>query len=211
MADQTDEAANAAARAAKDRAAKSHWPPTRDDTEAIGAAAGAAAGTVFGGPVGGAIGFAVGGFVGGVVYDLVNAIPDPSYSPDAAYIAAMRKRGKEVVGPTIRKLALNCNATEDEVIADLNHWGWKFDDSTFAWSQKAQRYGAPAAMQALEQNSKEFFQATAALSALCATYAEAHKHKYVTLKEPPKRGAGIGTVVVAAAGIGGAIWLASLL
>ncbi len=216
MADaQTEAAANAARDAAADRAAQSSWPPTKGDVQAIGAVAGAAAGTVFGGPIGGAIGAAVGGFIGGVAYELVNAIPDPSISPVGQYAGLVGKYINEVVNPTIKQLSESCGVSEAVTIEALRQEGWEL-----GVLRNARTYGAPGgpqdvandpanALRTLEQNQKTFFLAVSARTAYCTTIQQARSNA-VKLHSPSK-GAGLGTVVIAAAGLGGVLWLASLL
>ena len=214
MADQTDEAANAAGRAAYARAKTSHWPPTEADAEAIGAVAGTAAGAVFGGPAGAALGGIIGTAVGSAIYSLAEAISNglnAGYNPTAEYLVKLHATQVTII-TTADRLAEECRTDREHELGKMIEWGLKYvnPDGTLPtnWRTKATDYGVAPALQALNGLQRNLFEASAARSAECETYKKANAPH---LKEPPKRGAGIGTVVIAAAGLGGAIWLASLL
>jgi len=187
---QTNDAADDASQAAYNQAAQSHWPPTKEDVELIGAAAGAAAGSALGGPVGGVIGTAVGGFVGGVVYDIIDAIPNAGDNPTARCVVQMRETFN-AYQKTIIELAKNCSATEDDIESRLSEWGWKgpLTDRNLCLNPSA---GFPA----IDQNKREFFIAVSAVIAECETRRQgigSSKNSF---------GAVIALGVVSAVGIG---------
>jgi len=160
---QTNDAADDAGQAAYDQAAKSHWPPTKEDIELVGAAAGAAAGTALGGPVGTVIGTAVGGFVGGVVYEIIDAIPDAGDNPTARCVLQFQETIR-AYNQAIIELSNSCNTSEDDIRVKLSEWDWKgpLTDRNLC-------YNPAAGMAALEQNKKQFFRSIAAVSAECET------------------------------------------
>jgi len=188
MADsKTQQAADDASQAAYNQAAQSHWPPTKEDVELIGAAAGAAAGTALGGPIGSIIGTAVGGFVGGVVYDIIDAIPNAGDNPAARCVVQLRETGK-AYHQTIIDLADSCKTTEEAIVARLDEWGWRM------LTDRNICRNPDAAFPAIEENKKQFFRAVSAVSAECATYSAKPK-------------ASLGKVVIIGGGIGALLWL----
>jgi len=160
---QTNDAADDAGQAAYDQAAKSHWPPTKEDVELIGAAAGAAAGTALGGPIGAVIGTAVGGFVGSVVYEIIDAIPNAGANPIAACLVQLSETVR-AYNQAITELSASCSATEDDIKRRLAEWGWKGH-----LSDRNLCLNPSAGLAALEENKKQFFRAISAVTAECET------------------------------------------
>jgi len=172
---QTDDASQGAAQAAYDRALLSSWPPTKEDAEAIGAAAGAAAGAVFGGGVGAIIGGTVGGFVGGVVYDIVNSIPSAADNPAARFMVYHRAYVTDVVSPTMKQLQTMCGISEEGLRERLRKWGWEI--GILSDPQAAARRDANDALRVLEENKKLFFRAVSAVAAECQTQKQGSSGK----------------------------------
>jgi len=166
---ENQEAADAAGQAAYDQAGKSHWPPTKEDVELIGAAAGTAAGSALGGPVGAIIGSAVGTFVGGVVYDIVDAIPNAGDNPASRCVLILEDT-VEGNRTTISKLAQDCSTSETVIVEELHHWGWPgpLTDRNICRNPSA-------ALAAIDTNNRQFFKAVAATAAECKTLSLSRK------------------------------------
>jgi len=210
---------DAAARAAYNEAQKSDWPPTRDHTDAVGAAAGGAAagaacaalGAAVAAPLCVAIGAEIGEYLGAAIYDIVDGFfgGEVYVAPQYDYVIARRLRGS-----ALRLAELRGSDWMTEARA-LEEWGVPgatlitLNDGRGAYGNQRGPWLPYYSETGLKNYLHKIASAESALASAAIT--EKKVRQAPGLKEPPKRGAGIGTVVIAAAGLGGAVWLASLL
>jgi hypothetical protein len=214
---------DAAARAAYEAAQDSDLPPSRGDVaDVAGAAGGAAAGAAcvaygaaIAAPLCASIGTAIGEYIGGALYDIFDGFfaGEVYVAPQYDHVFYQRTR-KAAIRLASKRYGVR-TPSNPQVLAEtqaLEEWG--VPGATLAAGPgptEAER--GPWRPYFSEGGADDYLaKLAAAESAIAAGIITAQKTKRAPmLKSPEQSGAGIGTVVIAAAGLGGAIWLASLL
>ncbi len=219
--DQDDDVASAAGTAAYKEALKADWPPDKGDTEAIGAATAtaachaAAAATYGATEIAAQLGWcsALGEYIAGAVYDIIdsfwasNVFVAPQY--DHVFYQRTRKAGIRLANLRLKKGPLPAPPQDDvtwELLA-LENWGVP-GARLAAGGGPTDAQEGPWRPYYNETGLYTYLQKLAAAESARAAEISALEHP-----SPSKSsgGAGLGTVVVVAAGLGGALWLASLL
>lgn len=219
--EQDDESViDAAGKAAYEQAAKSDMPPTRSDSEAIGGAAGTAACHAAAGATYGATELAaqlgwcseLGEAIGGAVYDFITGLWGEEYvAPQYDYVIARALR------KATNDLARLYGGSWIDEARELERWNVPgatlitLNDGRGAYGNQR----GPWLPYYSEAGINNYFRLLSnGVSARTAEIKTRQKLRARMLRAPSRRaesGPGLGTVAIAAAGIGGAIWLVSLL
>lgn len=217
---------DAAARAAYDAAQDSDLPPRRSDVEDVAGAAGGAAagaacvayGAAIAAPLCASIGAAIGEYLGGAIYDIFDGLfaGEEFVAPQYDHVFYQRTR-KAAIRVASKRYGIR-TPSNPQILAETQAFEqWGVPGATLAAGRgptEAER-GPWRPYYSESGAGKYLAKLAAAESALAsAIITEQKLRKAPQLRDASKihRGSGLGTVVVATAAAGGALWLlASLL